>query len=75
MPPHIMPKPCVCAIGSHASPVAEPTRLAINQSTNRLKWSLREAIEGYARLDVRGIGVWRDKLAFRTRANCWTITE
>ncbi len=57
-----MPKPCVCAIGSHASPVAEPTRLAINQSTNRLKWSLREAIEGYARLDVRGIGVWRDKL-------------
>jgi sugar phosphate isomerase/epimerase len=42
--------------------MAESVRLAINQTTNRLKWGLREAIEGYARADIRGIGVWRDKL-------------
>src|SRR5258706_15193668 len=36
--------------------------LAINQWTTR-PWSLAEAIEGYARHGVRGIAVWRDKLA------------
>src|SRR5258706_13646871 len=36
--------------------------LAINQWTTR-PWSLEQAIEGYARHGVRGIAVWRDKLA------------
>lgn len=27
------------------------------------QWSLRQAIEGYAAKDIRGISVWRDKLA------------
>lgn len=38
-------------------------RLAINQVTTREQWSLREAIEGYARHGIRGIAVWHDKLA------------
>ena len=38
-------------------------KLAINQVTTRDQWTLREAIEGYARQGVRGISVWRDKLA------------
>ena len=38
-------------------------KLAINQATTREQWTLREAIEGYARHGVRGISVWRDKLA------------
>ena len=38
-------------------------RLSINQITTRDRWSLREAIEGYARHGVRAICVWRDKLA------------
>ena len=38
-------------------------KLAINQATTRDRWTLREAIEGYARHGVRGICVWRDKLA------------
>lgn len=37
-------------------------RLAINQITTPA-WSLAQAIEGYARHGVHGIGVWRDKLA------------
>ncbi|MBL6929600.1 MAG: sugar phosphate isomerase/epimerase [Rhodospirillales bacterium] len=36
--------------------------LSINQATTRKQWTLRQAIEGYARHDVRGIAVWRDKL-------------
>ncbi len=39
-----------------------PAHLAINQATTK-GWSLHEAIEGYARHGVRGIAVWRDKLA------------
>jgi sugar phosphate isomerase/epimerase len=39
-----------------------PEHLAINQWTTR-PWSLEQAIEGYARHGVRGIAVWRDKLA------------
>src|SRR5882672_11358013 len=39
-----------------------PEHLAINQWTTK-GWSLAEAIEGYARHGVRGIAVWRDKLA------------
>ncbi len=38
-------------------------RLSINQVTMREHWSLAEAIAGLARHDVRGITVWRDKLA------------
>ena len=38
-------------------------KLAINQATTMKQWSLREAIEGYAAKDIRGISVWRDKLA------------
>ncbi len=41
----------------------ELKRLAINQATTRTQWSLRQAIEGYARHGVKGIAVWRDKLA------------
>jgi len=37
--------------------------LAINQATTRPQWSLAQAIDGYARAGVRGIGVWPDKLA------------
>lgn len=37
-------------------------RLAINQITTPA-WSLAQAIDGYARAGVRGIGVWRDRLA------------
>lgn len=37
------------------------TRLAINQITTPA-WSLAQAIDGYARAGVRGIGVWRDRL-------------
>src|SRR5690606_17616556 len=35
----------------------------INQATTRPQWSLEQAIAGYARHGVRGIAVWRDKLA------------
>jgi len=37
--------------------------LSINQVTTREQWSLREAVEGYARQGVHGIAVWRDKMA------------
>ena len=36
--------------------------LSINQVTTREQWSLRQAIEGYARGGVHGIAVWRDRL-------------
>jgi sugar phosphate isomerase/epimerase len=39
-----------------------PEYLAINQATTK-GWSLEQAIEGYARHGVRGIAVWRDRLA------------
>jgi len=37
------------------------SRFAVNQITTP-RWSLPEAVYGYARQGVRGIGVWRDKL-------------
>ncbi len=40
----------------------QPERLSINQVTTRDRWSLAEAIEGYARHGVAGITVWFDKL-------------
>lgn len=36
-------------------------RLAINQSSTP-RWSMAEAIDGYARAGVGGIGIWRDAL-------------
>lgn len=42
-------------------PSMEIERLAINQVTTP-KWSLLQAIDGYARSGVHGIGIWRDKL-------------
>ncbi|MBT3360058.1 MAG: sugar phosphate isomerase/epimerase [Rhodospirillales bacterium] len=36
--------------------------LSINQATTKVQWTLREAVEGYAKQDVHGIAVWRDKL-------------
>ncbi len=44
-------------------PAPEREKLAINQATTMKQWSLREAVEGYAAKDIRGISVWRDKLA------------
>lgn len=41
----------------------ERARLAINQATTMKQWTLQEAVEGYAAKDIRGISVWRDKLA------------
>ena len=38
-------------------------KLSINQATTRAQWTLREAIEGYARHGIRAISIWRDKLA------------
>ncbi len=40
----------------------EPDRLSINQVTTRDRWTLAEAIEGYARHGIAGITVWFDKL-------------
>jgi sugar phosphate isomerase/epimerase len=37
--------------------------LSINQATTRAQWNLEQAIAGYAKQGVRGIAVWRDKLA------------
>ncbi len=37
--------------------------LSFNQYTTKAQWSLREAVEGCARQNVRGFSVWRDKLA------------
>ena len=36
--------------------------LSINQVTTRDQWSLKEAVEGYSRQGIHGIGVWRDKM-------------
>lgn len=42
--------------------MSDYSRLSINQVTTREQWSLREAIEGYARHGIHAIAVWRDKL-------------
>ena len=42
----------------------DPAKLALNQITTK-RWSLAEAIDGCTRHGVRGISVWRDKLAER----------
>tara|TARA_B100000686_G_scaffold273226_1_gene290775 strand:+ start:1941 stop:2768 length:828 start_codon:yes stop_codon:yes gene_type:complete len=38
-------------------------RMAINQATTMKQWNLLEAVQGYAAQNIRGISVWRDKLA------------
>lgn len=43
--------------------MADLARMAINQATTREQHSLRQAVECYAKHEVRGISVWRDKLA------------
>lgn len=43
--------------------MADRAKLSINQATTRAQWSLEQAIRGYAAWDVRGISIWRDKLA------------
>ena len=40
----------------------EERLLSINQVTLMQQWSLRQAIEGLARHDVRATSIWRDKL-------------
>jgi sugar phosphate isomerase/epimerase len=51
-----------------------PAFLAINQATTK-SWSLEQAIEGYARHGVRGIAVWRDKLAELGAARAATMLK
>ncbi len=41
----------------------DPDLLSLNTATVREKWNLRQMIEGCARLGIRGISPWRDKLA------------
>jgi sugar phosphate isomerase/epimerase len=43
-------------------PLTDISRLSLNQATTQ-SWSLREAIEGCARVGIPRISVWRDKLA------------
>lgn len=42
--------------------MADYSKLSINQITTRDKWTLAQAIDGYARHEVYGISVWHDKL-------------
>jgi len=44
-----------------ASPLTDLSRCAIHTATNK-PWSLRQCIEGYATIGVRGISVWRNAL-------------
>jgi sugar phosphate isomerase/epimerase len=48
--------------GAQVTPVTAHPRLALNQWTTR-RWSLAEAIDGCVRHGVRGLGVWREKVA------------
>ena len=43
--------------------MSEYDLLSINQVTTREQWSLRQAVEGYARHGIHAIAVWHDKLA------------
>lgn len=42
--------------------MADLNRLSINQATTRDQHSLMEAVECYARHEITGISIWRDKL-------------
>jgi sugar phosphate isomerase/epimerase len=37
-------------------------RLGINQATTRTGWNHRESLLGYAKYDIKHIGLWRDKV-------------
>ncbi len=41
---------------------ADLSRLSLNQATTK-RWSLREAVDGCARMGIPAIGIWRDRLA------------
>jgi sugar phosphate isomerase/epimerase len=43
-------------------PVPGTEKLAINLATVRKQWGLREAVEGCARMGIRGVAPWRDQL-------------
>lgn len=53
---------CAVPESRHMNTAMDIRRLAINQITTP-SWSLEQAIEGYARHGIHGVGVWRDKLA------------
>ena len=42
--------------------MGDRNKFAMNQITTGDQWDFRQAVEGYARHGVRGIGVWRDRL-------------
>ena len=44
-----------------ASPLTDLSRCAIHTATNK-PWSLRQCIEGYASIGIKGISVWRNAL-------------
>jgi sugar phosphate isomerase/epimerase len=44
-----------------ASDLTDLSRLAVHTQTNK-PWSLRQCIEGYSRVGIRGISVWRHTL-------------
>ncbi|HEV7372026.1 sugar phosphate isomerase/epimerase family protein [Arenibaculum sp.] len=46
-----------------ARPLHDHSRLSINDATTKAQWTLEQAIQGYSAQGVRGISVWRDKLA------------
>ena len=37
-------------------------RLGVNQATTRTRWNHRESLLGYAKYDIKHIGLWRDKV-------------
>jgi len=55
-----MPSSPSTASGPDPMPGVE--RLSLNQITTDAQWNLRQAVEGCARRNVRGISVWRHKL-------------
>lgn len=50
-------------------PIADHSRLSINTATTRAQWTLKEAIDGYAKAGVKGISPWRDQIAAMGLAN------
>jgi len=62
--------------------VLDETLLSINQVTTRERWSLEQAVDGYARHGVAGIGTWSDavreagltRIARRIREAGLTVT-
>ena len=50
------------------------TRLAIHTMTTR-PWSLSQCIEGFSRVDVRAISVWRNVLEGPLKALTWLVND